>query len=121
MEKRVLFRLIEQGQGVIATGGGAMMTAEIREKMLAEGIVIWLDAPAEVIYDRISNHTHRPLLQTENPKQRLVELLEQRKEVYNLAHIRVPSERVRINQTLDGLFCRLENYLISPSNQSKPR
>lgn len=42
------------GEAVIATGGGVILRTENRELLRATGFVVWLDAPAELLWDRIS-------------------------------------------------------------------
>jgi shikimate kinase len=55
---------------------------------LQTGLVVWLDVAPEVIYDRIKG-SDRPLLQTEDPLQTLKDLLEERKEKYKNADLRI--------------------------------
>src|SRR6187401_625843 len=43
-EARVIARLLDQGQLVLATGGGAFMNAETRAGIRAKGISVWLKA-----------------------------------------------------------------------------
>ena len=43
-ERRVVARLLASGPAVLATGGGAFMSEETRERCRAEGVTIWLKA-----------------------------------------------------------------------------
>ncbi len=72
---------------VVSTGGGIVVRTENWAK-LQTGIVIWLDVPPEVIYDRVKE-TDRPLLQTEDPLQTIRNLLEKRKDKYSQADLTV--------------------------------
>ena len=87
------------------------MNSHTRSELLNKAHVIWLDAHPDTLYSRVKGHTHRPLLQTKNPKQKLVELFEERKQYYSQAHIRVPSKDVKMNETLKKLLSLLEAYL----------
>ena len=49
------------------------------------GLVVWLRASEEVIWERVSRNTKRPLLQTENPRETVRTLLERRNPLYEAA------------------------------------
>lgn len=53
-ETATLRKLSVGPPAVIATGGGAILRAENRELLRSTGFVVWLTAPAEVLWDRIS-------------------------------------------------------------------
>lgn len=61
LEKQVCQELAAQRRLVIATGGGMLVNAENRATMLDSGLVICLDAPADVIRERLARTTNRPL------------------------------------------------------------
>ena len=72
---------------VVSTGGGIVCRMQNWSK-LQTGLVIWLDVDPEVIMKRIEG-TDRPLLQTDDPLQTLKDLLEERKERYMQADVRI--------------------------------
>src|ERR1700722_19078449 len=47
-EARVIARLLDAGPGVLATGGGAFMRSDTRERIRSKAISIWLKADAEI-------------------------------------------------------------------------
>jgi shikimate kinase len=67
---------------VISTGGGVVLRPENRELLHDLGFVVWLTASEEVIFERVSRNKKRPLLQTDNPRQTVHELLEKRRPLY---------------------------------------
>lgn len=67
---------------VIATGGGAVLRDKNRALLRNIGFVIELTASEDVIYERVARNTKRPLLQTENPRETLHQLLETRRPLY---------------------------------------
>lgn len=77
---------IERGhpaQGVIvACGGGLVVPPGMLELLRSRGVIVCLHAPIETILQRTMHATHRPLLQVENPEQRLRELYAQREAIY---------------------------------------
>ena len=80
---------VAAGQGrVVATGGGAVLSAANREVMRANGTVVYLRARVENLWERTRHDTSRPLLDTPNPRERLAELLTQREPLYReSAHV----------------------------------
>lgn len=72
-------------QTVIALGGGAILREENR-RLISAGIVIWLSAPAEHLYQRISadanSVTQRPKLSDRGGYAEVVEVLAAREPIY---------------------------------------
>ena len=81
-EATVLDALTERRGVVLATGGGAVLREENRQVLSANGFVIYLCSPPELLYERTCRDKNRPLLQTSNPLERLRELVEQRDPLY---------------------------------------
>lgn len=67
---------------VLATGGGAVMDGGNRAILTQNGIVIYLKANAHDLWQRTRHDRNRPLLQTDNPYARLVEIFQQRDPLY---------------------------------------
>jgi shikimate kinase len=67
---------------VLATGGGAILSAANRERLRKNGIVIYLRGTPEHLYERTRHDRNRPLLQTDDPLARLRELFKQRDPLY---------------------------------------
>ena len=59
---------------VLATGGGAVLRGENRRALKERGVVIYLYASIDQLFERTSRDRNRPLLQTENPRQKLKDL-----------------------------------------------
>jgi shikimate kinase len=90
-ERRVIARLIDGRPKVIATGGGAFVNDETRALILSDALAVWLDAPIDVLADRVRRRDTRPLLRGRDPAQVLRELAAQRNPLYALAPVRVAS------------------------------
>ena len=91
-ERRVIARLMAEGHGVIATGGGAFSNSETRELVLHEGIAVWLDCDLDTLVERTARKDTRPLLKTGDPRAILRNLKEQRSSAYAQAHIHVVTD-----------------------------
>ena len=81
-ETRLLKELAEKEIGVIATGGGVVTQAENRALLKRSGRVIYLNATVDLLWSRLRYCRNRPLLQTENPRQKLQQLHQQRDPLY---------------------------------------
>ncbi len=80
---------------VVATGGGVVMRAENRKILAERGLVVYLNADVDVQMKRTAKSKHRPLLQTENPRQVLEELYNIRNPLYKeIADIEIVSGRL---------------------------
>ena len=81
-EKAMIDELTQQPGIVLATGGGAVLDPDNRKHLAGRGFVIYLSAPIEQLFQRTSRDSRRPLLQTENPRQKLEEILAVRDPLY---------------------------------------
>ena len=81
-ETQLLDHYSRQKGIVLATGGGAVL-ADVNRAMLKErGLVVYLRANSDELYQRVARDRQRPLLQTDNPRARVAELLAQRAPLY---------------------------------------
>lgn len=83
------FDLKEKNGYVISVGGGLPVREENQRLLQQLGQVIYLKARPDTIYKRIKGDTTRPLLQTENPLQKIQEMIVAREEKYQAAAHRV--------------------------------
>ena len=106
-ERRVIMRLLNGAQTVLATGGGAFMDPRTRARIAEQGVSIWLDADFKTLMKRVRRKNDRPLLHTADPEATLRQLLDVRTPVYRLADIRVEShdtpQDVMVDETMDVL------------------
>jgi shikimate kinase len=110
-EARVIARLLDGGPAVIATGGGAFMREETRNRIRLQAVSIWLKADADIIMRRVKRRVDRPLLQTANPEATVGRLIEEREPIYQHADLTiwsrdVPHERI-VDECIDALYTRL--------------
>jgi shikimate kinase len=87
VESQILDSVHSYVRCVVSTGGGLVCKRENWAK-LQSGLVIWLDVDPEVIIKRVEG-SNRPLLQCDDPLQKLKDILEERKDKYSQADVRV--------------------------------
>lgn len=86
LETQCLKKLIATADKQIISVGGGLPVREENHALLKElGTVVYLRAMAETIYERVKHDTTRPLLQGDDPKQKIRSLMEQRAAVYEKA------------------------------------
>jgi shikimate kinase len=110
-EARVIARLLDGGPCVLATGGGAFMREETRNRIRDKAVSIWLKADADIIMRRVKRRADRPLLQTADPAATVERLIGEREPIYQHADLTiwsrdVPHEKI-VDECLDALHSRL--------------
>jgi shikimate kinase len=103
-EESVLAGLAMRTNVVLATGGGAVIRAVNRERLKANGTVIYLHALPATLRERTRRSRHRPLLNAPDPLARLVELYAARDALYReVATMVLESDRELIARFADTL------------------
>ena len=91
VEKEVLIDLCGGDNLVVSCGGGVAADLDNIAILKKTGVVFWLTADEDIIYERVKKYTTRPLLNVENPKEKIKELLQQRRSFYEQAHYQIDS------------------------------
>ncbi|MBT5388411.1 MAG: shikimate kinase AroK [Porticoccaceae bacterium] len=96
-ETRVLMDLIaNDSSSVIATGGGIILRPENRRALQENGQVIYLSATKEQLYERTRKDKNRPLLQVDDRKAVIDQLVDRREPLYQeVADLVFPSGTVQ--------------------------
>ncbi len=81
-ESSVLEDILNGPSVVLATGGGAVIKEENQKIMSAKGTVFYLMASVEQLLERTSKDKKRPLLQVDNPEEKIKELIAARDQMY---------------------------------------
>ena len=110
-ERKVIARLLDEGQKVLATGGGAFMNAATRERIAASGLSVWLKPDVEVLLRRVRKRSNRPLLQTSDPEATLRRILDERSPTYSLADLTIDSRDGPHDVTVDDVVAALKAHL----------
>jgi shikimate kinase/3-dehydroquinate synthase len=90
--RSVLGEATAQAAPVVALGGGALLSRELRLEVLDAAVVVTLSASPAEIARRAGGRSGRPLLDAPDPERRALELLAQRAHAYAEAHATVPTD-----------------------------
>lgn len=103
--------LVERDDMVLATGGGAVLAEQSRELMQQNGIVIYLKASVQDLWQRTRHDRNRPLLQTADPHAKLTELFQQRDPLYlQVADIVMQSGKQSAHALMLNLVDEIEKF-----------
>ncbi len=119
-EARVIARLLEGGPVVLATGGGAFMREETRQRIKAKAVSLWLRADADVIMRRVRRRADRPLLQTPDPEGTVARLLSEREPIYQHADLTISSRDVPHDRIVEECIAALHTYLCGVGAAKQP-
>lgn len=108
-ERDVIDLLTRQPRSLIATGGGAVLDAETRERLRSRGCVVYLRTSVDQQLARTRRSTHRPLLATPDPRGTLQRLMQQRAGLYEeSADLTVDTDGRKVKTVVDEIVRRLE-------------
>lgn len=94
---------------VLATGGGVVLDADNRDRLAARGFVIYLSASVDQLLKRTARDRGRPLLQTEDPRARLEEIMRVREPLYRqVADLVIDTEGCRVRDVVKKVLKGLE-------------
>lgn len=109
-ETRVIARLLKEEGIVLATGGGAFVNPETRALVKASAVSVWLKADLDVLFERVSRRSNRPLLKTADPKGTLEKLIAERYPIYEEADVTVISREVPQDQVAADVIAALLDH-----------
>lgn len=112
VEAKTIQDHLQKGPCVISTGGGALMNAETADAIFDGSLSIWVDAPLDIILQRVAKNRNRPLLACENPRDVLQELMKKREPSYRRAIFKISSGVVPSEDALDTVIKDIKHYLI---------
>jgi shikimate kinase len=111
LETAVLGQIASWHSLVVATGGGVVTRPENWGHM-QQGVVVWLDAPPELLLRRLAaDPSPRPLLQTADPESQLTSLLSQRQRLYAQADLHIRQAGEPVEQVAAAVLAQLPTIL----------
>jgi shikimate kinase len=108
-ETEALKQLAEIAPAIIVTGGGIVLRGENVKMLRGLGRMVSLEADEETLFRRISRRATRPLLQTNDPRATMAELLRVRDPLYRAAaDVRLDTSRLTHDEVADAILKSLE-------------
>lgn len=109
VEESVIDELTRLPEGVLSTGGGAVLRPANRAHLRQRCKVIYLRSSPDEIFRRLRRDTTRPLLQVEDPLARLRSLHETRDPLYReAAHFSIDTGRPSVATLVNMIVMQLE-------------
>jgi shikimate kinase len=110
LERRVVARLLEDGPGVLALGGGAFVDPATRARCKERGLTIWLRAGLDTLVTRVERKPRsRPLLAGAEPRAILARLLLEREAAYGEAELVIDSDAAPVERVVERILARLDD------------
>ncbi len=103
VESEVIAEVSSMEGLVIDTGGGAVMREENMANLMSGGTVICLTADENSIIERTNKYKHRPLLNVEDPKRKVRDLLARRAHFYAKAHHCFDTGKYTVRQVVEKI------------------
>lgn len=108
-ESMLIDELTRRPSVVLATGGGAVLLPENRGWLRERGVVVYLKASPSDLWQRLKHDRQRPLLQTEDPRKRIGDLVALRDPLYlQTAHHVVRTGRQPVDRVVDAILVALD-------------
>ena len=109
-EQAMIDELTARAGVVLATGGGAVLRELNRQHLSSRGFVVYLQCTPEQQFERTHRDKNRPLLQTDNPLERLRSLMQERDPLYRrIADLVISTEGRNTNSVVREIFKRLRS------------
>ena len=105
VEREVVRELLPDRHVIVATGGGTFAEPDNRAAILADGAVVWLDGPLELIVRRLPPDGRRPLAAD---RAQMEALYDRRALAYRQAHLHVDCSRAAVPEIVDRVLEWLE-------------
>ncbi|MCF7916838.1 MAG: shikimate kinase [Candidatus Omnitrophica bacterium] len=109
LESNLLQRLSSQSDLVVSCGGGIVCNEDNLKILKNSGYVFALDASAVSIYARIKDSSQRPLLNVENPLEKIKQLLQARESFYARAGKKIKTDNLSAEEVADCILKLLKN------------
>ncbi|WP_295642903.1 shikimate kinase [uncultured Methylibium sp.] len=122
IEQAVVAELCADHDGVLATGGGAVLREANRRALHDSATVIYLRSSPDELQRRLRHDTQRPLLQVKDPRAKLQELYRERDPLYReTAHFVIETGRPTVHTLVGMILMQLELAgIVDPARVPSP-
>lgn len=109
LESTMILTFSNKSDSIISTGGGAVENGENLKNLKKNGIIVYLKASPEKLFERIKGENNRPLLKNTDPIETLKNLLNKREKNYLKADIIIETDNKTKEEIAEeiGVLCKL--------------
>lgn len=119
MERTLLREVVQSPRMVVSLGGGTISDQKTLDLIKESGVLVYLKANSEYIYRRLRTKSDRPMLRTadgqlmdaDQLQHRIDELMTERKNYYEQAHVVIHTDDKKIGHTIDEIVKRLRHHI----------
>jgi len=111
IERDIVTEVAKHHGVIIDCGGGAVVDPHNLNQLKKKSLLIYLSASPKVIYERVKDDTHRPLLKGEDPQKTIKELLALRQPFYKKADYTIDTDGKTNEQVCDEILKLLHNQI----------
>lgn len=109
IESEVISSLAAGEAKVLSTGGGSVLRAENRQVLHGQTTVVYLRSSPDEVFRRVRHDRNRPLLQVDDPLQKLRDLHAQRDPLYaETAHFTIDTGRPSVSTLVNMIVMQLD-------------
>ena len=109
LEHELIQKFSNYHNQVIATGGGIVENIENINLLKKNGVIFYLSAKIETLYERVGKTTNRPLLKHPNPKEKIRELVQKREPFYKMADFQIDTDDKELLQIVQEILDKYES------------
>jgi len=107
LEKDIVREIAQKQNLILDCGGGVVLQPENLANLKKTGILFYLSASPETLYERIKHETHRPLLQGPDPLPEIRKLLEQRKVFYEQSDYTITTDHRSVDEIVQEVLTQI--------------
>lgn len=122
VEQAAVAELVQRPGVVLSTGGGAVLRPANRDALKNNGWVVYLKSSPDALYRRLRHDKTRPLLQVDDPLQKLKDLYAVRHPLYRMvAHHVLETGRPSVATLVNHIAMQWEQQALQlPAGQPLP-
>lgn len=111
LEAEVIKQVSANKNQIISIGGGAYMNHDNIRALRQNSLTFYLKAPANELFNRIKDETHRPLLNDNFTLETVEALLNKRQKYYMQADFIIDTNNMPAYVIIDNIIGEYENYV----------
>ncbi|MEG0508777.1 MAG: shikimate kinase [Eubacterium sp.] len=112
MENALLKELLKQENILISTGGGIILNEENRRILKENTFLVTLTAKPESIYRRVQKNSERPLLNSKNTLEKIVQMMEKRGPFYTIGDLIIQTDQLEEEACVKKIISAYQNSFI---------